>query len=147
VNWKKIDWRILVLIAFAIHGGIFDGLFGIDAVKNQSYPVDYLSFWGAYLSIYFFVAIVLLFGIKDKLRLLQAAMTGFAVWGFGRLIFLFDALRLGFIDQNRLLQMRFEFTNILGTPVSFSFYEVIALNLMFVISAVFMEFFRKKLRQ
>jgi hypothetical protein len=30
VNWKKIDRKFLVLIAFALFAGIFDGLFGID---------------------------------------------------------------------------------------------------------------------
>jgi len=149
VDWKKlknIDRRILVLIAFALFGGIFDGLFGIDQVRNQIFTIDYQSFWGAYLSVYFFVAIVLLFGLKDKLKLLQATLLGFAIWAFGRFIHVFDALRLGFIDQNKLMQIRYEFTNIWGTPIAFSFYEIIALNLIFVIGAVFIEVYIKKLR-
>jgi len=149
VNWKKlekIDRRILILLAFALFGGIFDGLFGIDQVRNQIFSVDYQSFWGAYLSLYFFVAIVLLFGLKDKLKLLQATLLGFAFWGFGRFIHIFDALRLGFIDINKLVQIRYEFTNILGTPITFGFYEIIALNLILVIGAVFIEVYIKKMR-
>lgn len=143
MNWKRIDRRFLVLFVFAIFGGIFDGLFGIDAVRNKIFPVDYLSFWGAYLSLYFFIGIVVLFGIKDKLRLLQATLLGFAIWAFGRFVYLFDALRLGFINQNKLMQMRYEFTNIFGTPINFSFYEIIALNLFFVLSVVLIEFYIK----
>jgi hypothetical protein len=146
VNWKKTDRKILVLIAFALFAGIFDGLFGIDQVRNQIFSVDYQSFWGAYLSLYFFVAIVLLFGIKDKVRLLQATLLGFALWGFGRFIYIFDALRLGFIDMNRLMQMRYELTNIFGSPVNFSFYEIMALNLSFVIIAILIEVYRNKMR-
>ena len=149
MDWKKlknIDRRILVLVAFALFGGIFDGLFGIDQVRNQIFPVDYQSFWGAYLSVYFFVAIVLLFGIKDKLKLLQATLIGFAFWGFGRFIHIFDALHLGFIDQTKLLSIRYEFTNILGHPINLSFYEIIALNMLFVFTAVFIEFYKRKLR-
>jgi len=146
VNWKKIDRRILVLVAFAVFAGIFDGLFGIDQVRNQIFPIDYQSFWGAYLSLYFFVAIVLLFGIKDRLKLLQAVLIGFAFWGFGRFIHIFDALRLGFIDVDKLMQMRYEFTNLFGTPITFSFYEIIALNAVFIILAVFIEVYRNKMR-
>jgi hypothetical protein len=149
VDWKKlknIDRRILVLIVFALFGGIFDGLFGIVPTRYKIYPLDYQSFWGAYLSLYFFIAIVLLFGLKDKLKLLQAALLGFAFWGFGFFIHIFDALRLGFIDQNKLMQIRYEFTNIWGTPIAFSFYEIIALNLIFVIGAIFIEVYIKKLR-
>jgi len=146
VNWKKTDRKILVLIAFAVFAGIFDGLFGIDQVKNQIFPVDYQSFWGACLSLYFFVAIVLLFGIKDRLKLLQAILIGFAFWGFGRFIHIFDALRLGFIDVNKLMQMRYEFTNLFGTPITFSFYEIIALNAFFIFLAIFIEVYRNKMR-
>jgi hypothetical protein len=35
--------------------------------------------------------------------------------GLDRFIHIFDALRLGFIDQNKPIQMKFEFTNLLGT--------------------------------
>jgi hypothetical protein len=146
VNWKKIDRKFLILIAFALFGGIFDGLFGIDQVRNHIFPVDYQSFWGAYLSVYFFVAIVLLFGIKDKVRLLQATLLGFAIWAFGRFIHIFDALRLGFIDMNKLMTMRYEFTNVFGMPINFGFYEIIALNLSFVIIAILLEVYRNKMR-
>ena len=135
-----------MLVAFAVFAGIFDGLFGIDQVRNQIFPIDYQSFWGAYLSLYFFVAIVLLFGIKDRLKLLQAVLIGFAFWGFGRFIHIFDALRLGFIDVDKLMQMRYEFTNLFGTPITFSFYEIIALNAVFIILAVFIEVYRNKMR-
>ena len=144
---KKIDRKFLILAAFAIFAGIFDGLFGIDQVRNQIFSIDYQSFWGAYLSIYFFVAIVLLFGIKDKLRLLQATLLGFAIWAFGRFIHVFDALRLGFIDQTKLMQMRYEFTNILGSPITFSFSEIIALNILFFALVVVIELYKKKMRR
>jgi len=150
VDWeklKKIDRKFLILAAFAIFAGIFDGLFGIDQVRNQIFSIDYQSFWGAYLSIYFFVAIVLLFGIKDKLRLLQATLLGFAIWAFGRFIHVFDALRLGFIDQTKLMQMRYEFTNILGSPITFSFSEIIALNILFFALVVVIELYKKKMRR
>jgi hypothetical protein len=146
VNWKKIDRRILVLIAFALFAGIFDGLFGIVPTRYNIYPIDYLSFWGAFLSVYFFVAIILLFGLKDKLKLLRAILLGFAFWGLGFFIHIFDAVRLGFIDQNKLMEMRFEFTNFFGTPITFSFYEIIALNVFFIIIVVFIEFYRNKMR-
>jgi hypothetical protein len=146
VNWKKIDRRILVLIAFALFAGIFDGLFGIVPTRYKIYPSDYQSFWGAYLSLYFFLTIVLLFGIKDKLKLLQATLLGFAFWGLGFFIHIFDAVRLGFIDQNKLMEMRFEFTSLFGTPITFSFYEIIALNLAFVIIAILIEVYRNKMR-
>ena len=98
MNWRKIDRRFLILISFALFAGMFDGLFGIVPTRYKIYPLDYQSFWGAFLSLYFFVAVVLLFGLKDKLKLVQAALLGCAIWGLGFFVHIFDAVRLGFID-------------------------------------------------
>ncbi|HLC39329.1 MAG TPA: hypothetical protein VJJ76_00410 [archaeon] len=150
MDWKKlkkIDRKFLILAAFAIFAGIFDGLFGIDQVRNQIFSIDYQSFWGAYLSVYFFVAVILLFGIKNKLRLFQATLIAFALWGLGRFVHIFDALRLGFVDQTHLMQMRYEFTNVLGSPITFSFSEIIALNLLFILFAVLIEVYKRKRHQ
>ena len=146
MDWKKIDRRILALIAFALFAGIFDGLFGIVPTRYQIYPVDYQSFWGAFLSVYFFIAIVLLFGIKDKIRLLQAVLLGFSFWGLGFFLHILDAVRLGFISENKLMQIGFEFTNIFGTPITLNICEVIGMNFTFAILAVLLQIYRNKMR-
>jgi hypothetical protein len=77
---------------------------------------------------------------------MQATLLGFAIWALGRFIHIFDALRLGFIDMNKLMAIRYEFTNIFGIPINFGFYEIIALNFTFVIIVILLEIYRRKLR-
>jgi hypothetical protein len=151
VNWKKmhISREMLLVIWFAFTIGIFDGLFGIDAVRGNIFPVEYQSFWGSLFSIYYFVGIVLIFGnkvLKDKLRFIQAILVSLVVYNLAEFIHRIDAVRMGFITLNQLIYANYEFNGLLGKPLILNLYHIILMYVILSGIAIFIEVYRRKVR-
>jgi len=144
----KKETVLLIWLAFTI--GIFDGLFGIDTVRNKIFTVEYQSFWGAFFSAYFLIGIFLIYGKKifeDKLRFVQIILISLIVYEAALLIHRLDAIRLGFITKEQLFGMGYEFSGFFGHPITFSFSDVLILYFCFLIIVVVIEFYKRKTKK
>lgn len=149
MKFFKIKKETLLLIWLSFTIGIFDGLFGIDIVRKNIFPIEYQSFWGSLFSIYFLIGIFLIYGkslLKDKLKLVQVVLLSLLVYNLAVFVHRLDAVRLNFISLDYLMKTKYEFNGLLGNPLFLTLQDIIFTNLLFLVIVITIQVYKTKMR-